>query len=109
MEWTEGIVIAAIGLAGVLAGSLITLASQLLTHCLKQRAERAKDNPRRKLLKAMLKDSRFEWRRLDTLAHVIGADYETTKRLLLEIEARASENGEDLWALISDKPLPGSQ
>ncbi len=31
---------------------------------------------------------------------------ETTKRLLLEIGARASEDGRPLWALIENKPLP---
>jgi hypothetical protein len=29
--------------------------------------------------------------------------------LLLEIGARASEDGSDLWGLISRNPLPGSQ
>jgi hypothetical protein len=42
---------------------------------------------------------------LDTLSHVVGSDSETTKRLLIEIGARASENGRDLWGLIEDHPL----
>lgn len=90
-------------------GSLTTLCGQLLTHYLTERVARKKDEPRRRLLKAMLEDQRFEWRNLDTLAHVIGADLELTKRLLLDVGARASENGTDVWALISKKPLPGSQ
>lgn len=40
---------------------------------------------------------------------VIGADEETTKRLLLEIGARSSEDGRPLWALIRRQPLPSSQ
>ncbi len=54
----------------------------------------------------MLKDKSHEWRRLSTLMNVIGADEETAKRLLIEIGARASENGQPVWALIENKPLP---
>jgi hypothetical protein len=105
----ENIVIALIGVAGAVIGSISTLLGQWLVHWLKRRSEKQKDEPRRKLLKKMLEDDKFEWRSLNTLMHVIGADEETTKQLLLEIGARASEDGKDLWALISRKPLPHSQ
>jgi hypothetical protein len=40
---------------------------------------------------------------------VIGADADTTKRLLIEIEARGSEiprdDGEEVWGLVSKHPL----
>jgi hypothetical protein len=55
----------------------------------------------------MLEDERFEgrWRELETLMHVIGADAETTKRLLIEIDARGSEDRKDLWGLIKYHPF----
>lgn len=108
MELSAGIVIALIGLGGALIGSLSTLAGQCLTHHLRQSFEKKRDAPRRTLLKSMLQANPNAWRKLDTLAHVIGADHETTKRLLLDIGARASEDGKDIWALISNKPLPPS-
>jgi hypothetical protein len=36
---------------------------------------------------------------------VIGSSEEVTKELLLQIGARASENGKALWALIERHPL----
>ena len=96
MELSEGIVIALVGLGGALIGSLSTLAGQFLTHHLRQSSEKKRDAPRRALLKSMLKANPAGWRRLDTLSHVIGAEPETMKRLLLDIDARASENGKDI-------------
>lgn len=50
-----------------------------------------------------------EWRKLSTLSRVIGADADTTKRLLIELGARGSEkpreDGEEVWGLISKHPL----
>lgn len=54
----------------------------------------------------MLRSPKYQWRKLETLKHVIGADEETTKRLLLEVGARASEDGQPLWGLIERNPLP---
>ena len=55
----------------------------------------------------MLEDDRFtdHWRKLDTLMHVIGANEETTKRLLLDIGARGSEDKQELWGLIKFHPF----
>ncbi len=53
----------------------------------------------------MLNDKRYEWRKLETLRHVIGTDAETAKHLLMEIDARASEDGKELWGLLSRHPL----
>jgi hypothetical protein len=75
-------------------------------HWLKERSEAKKDEPGKKLLKEMLDHPEHKWRRLDTLMHVIGADEEKTKTLLLEIGARASEDGKRLWGLKSRNPLP---
>lgn len=66
--------------------------------------------PRKELLKKMLKDTRHEWRYLSTLAQVTGTSPEECRRLLVEVGARGAstmreEGEEELWALISRKPL----
>lgn len=63
------------------------------------------DRKRRKRLREMLSDPRFEFRDLATLRNAIGADEDTTKRLLFEIGARPSEvaNSGHMWTL---KPPP---
>ena len=85
-----------------------TLASTWLNDYLKNRRPDKLDDGRKKVLRQMLEDQRFQWREIATLAHVTGADFDTTKRLLLEIDARASENGNDVWGLISRHPFPTS-
>ena len=67
------------------------------------------DEPSRKLLIQMLNHPEYPWREFETLRHVIGADERTTRRLLLEAGARASENGQPLWGLLSRNPLPDKQ
>ena len=103
---SEGIVIALIGIVGAIIGSVATVATQLLTHWLAARAAAKKDEPRKDMLKEMLNHPKWKWRELATLQHVIGADEQTTKRLLLEIGARASEDGKPLWGLKDRNPLP---
>jgi hypothetical protein len=55
----------------------------------------------------MLKDDRFpnHWRKLSTLARVIGTDEETAKNLLVIIKARGSEKDDGLWGLIELHPF----
>jgi hypothetical protein len=102
---------AIIGLIGVVVGSALTLLSKVVEHCLKERTIAQKDRPRKKLLLEMLEDNRFthHWRKLDTLMHVIGANEETTKRLLLELGARGSEDQQELWGLIKHHPFEKKQ
>jgi hypothetical protein len=102
---SEKIVIALIGVAGAVIGSVATLAGNFLKYCLEERAKSKKEEPAKSLLIEMLNHNDHIWRKLSTLSHVIGADEETTKRLLLAIGARASEDGQDLWALKSRAPL----
>ena len=102
---SESITIALIGVGGAVIGSIATLTGNLLMHWLQNRAEKAKEAPARALLKEMLNHQEYTWRNLHTLAHVIGSNEETTKRLLLEIGARASEDGQQKWALKSKAPL----
>lgn len=102
----ESIVIALIGVAGAVVGSIATVAVQWLSHYLQEKAAAKRENPRKDLLLKMLRSPKYQWRKLEMLMHVIGADEETTKRLLLEVGARASEDGQPLWGLIERNPLP---
>jgi len=102
---SESIIIALIGVGGAVIGSVATLAGNFFIHWLKNRDEKNKEKPARELLTEMLNHKEHPWRNLDILMHVIGANEETTKRLLLEVGARASEDGQNLWALKSRKPL----
>jgi enoyl-[acyl-carrier-protein] reductase (NADH) len=103
---SENILIATIGIAGAVIGSVATLSVEWLRASLSEKAIAKRHEPQKKILKTMLESSKHEWRKLDTLMHVIGADEETTKRLLLEIGARASENGTAVWGLVEHHPLP---
>lgn len=96
------VIVAIVGIVGVCAGSAVSSACQ---YWFQERPRRRADEERKKLLKRMLKNPRYNWRKFDRLKHVIGADDETTKRLLLEISARASEDGEPLWGLIERNPF----
>jgi hypothetical protein len=46
------------------------------------------------------------WRKMQALSGVIGASRDETALLLIDIGARASETGNDVWAYIAQKPLP---
>ncbi len=103
---SESIIIALIGVLGAVIGSIATVAVQWLSHHLQERASEKRDKPRKDMLLKMLKSSNYRWRKFETLMHVIGADEQSTKRLLLEVGARASEDGKPLWGLIERNPLP---
>ena len=53
----------------------------------------------------MLRHPDQKWRTLNKLSTVVGADEDTTKRLLLEIGARASEKGDGKWGLLRRVPF----
>lgn len=103
---SESIVIALIGVAGAVVGSVATITAGVVAHFLERKAAEKRDKPRKVLLLEMLSKPEYTWRQFGTLMHVIGADEETTKHLLLEIGARASEDGKSLWGLVSRNPLP---
>lgn len=104
---SEKIEVALIGLGGVFIGAFISFVGEFVKHRLKNRAQSKLDDKRKKLLKTML--AAHDWRKMSTLSRVIGADAETTRRLLIDIEARGSEilrnDGEEAWGLISKHPL----
>jgi hypothetical protein len=99
--------IAIVGLMGGIVGGLLVISGNLLLNWLQQRKEKALDEARKRLLEEMLNAS--DWRKLSTLFRVVGADRDTTTRLLIEIGARGSEkqreDGEEVWGLISKHPL----
>jgi hypothetical protein len=99
--------IAVVGLVGAVVGSLLTIAGNLLVHWVQERKQKKLDSQRINLLMQMLE--RDDWRHLSTMSRVIGAPLEETRRLLIQLGARASESeradGEEAWALLSKKPL----
>ena len=103
---SESIVIALIGVSGAVIGAIASVSVQWLRHHLEGKAAAKREKPREQLLLAMLRTPKHQWRKLETLSHVIGADEETTKHLLIKVGARASEDGKSLWGLIERNPLP---
>lgn len=99
--------VSVVGLIGVVVGAFITVAGNFLLHWFQDKPRRKLDEERKKLLEKMLRDPRFKerWRKITTLSRVVGADEETTKRLLIEIEARGSEKDDGLWGLLEYHPL----
>jgi hypothetical protein len=55
----------------------------------------------KKLLIAMLRDHRYKFRKLETLAAAIGKTEEETRAMLIEIKARKSRTGVESYALIA--------
>ena len=98
---------AIVGLVGVIVGAIISILGNVLLHYLQNRRKDTLDELRKDLLLKMLDNDRFpnKWRKLETLSHVIGADDETTKRLLIEVGARGSESESNSWGLIKHHPL----
>src|SRR4051794_1060044 len=93
------------GFFGVLTGAGVSYFGIWLQHHLATRERQRIDGIRKETLKYMLENPPVgkEWRKLQTLSRVIGADYETTTRLLVELEARGSETESEVWALKSKK------
>lgn len=99
--------VAVVGLVGVVVGAVIAVVGNIVLHKIQNGPKQRLDNGRKELLKRMLNDSRFPkgWRKLTTLSRVIGADDETTRRLLIEVAARGSEKEDGMWGLIERHPL----
>ncbi len=99
--------IALVGLIGGVVGAVLTIVGNILVHWLQDRSRRSLDQKRQSLLKELLEAR--DWRKLSTLSRVVGADADTTRRLLIEIRARGSEkpreDEEEAWGLISKHSL----
>lgn len=48
---------------------------------------------------ALLSDGKYEWRTLAVLQSAVAEDRKATEELLLEIGARRSLDGQDLWTI----------
>jgi hypothetical protein len=95
------------GLLGATIGAVATIAAVYIHHRLTRGPQEKIDSDRKNLLLPMLQNTDGDgWRKIETLARVIGADHDTTKRLLIELGARGSEKSNDVWGLISKHPLP---
>lgn len=100
-DWLPTIV----GLVGVVVGAASSCLAQILVEQHRQRRNNQLNSGREKILREMLENPKFEWRKLSTLASVIGCDEEATKDLLIAIEARGSEKEDGLWGLQSRHSL----
>jgi hypothetical protein len=54
---------------------------------------------KKKQLRGMLSDARWQWRSIEALQRAIGEDEKTTKDLLISIGARGSVQEKDVWTL----------
>ena len=99
-EYVEGIWVAIIGFASVVIGAAISE----VRHWRKDRAVLRREKQQKKRLDELLAEPGYEFRRLKTLMHAIAADENTTVRLLIEIDARPSTDGQPLWKKASKKP-----
>lgn len=95
------------GIIGVVAGGVVTTLGHLIVHNRQTADARKRDEKRKAILTEMLENPGPEgWREMNTMANVIGANRDETARLLIDLDARASETGKDVWAFIKDKPIP---
>lgn len=61
-----------------------------------------RDHKRKRILREMLEDPRYQWRGIGTLARSIGSSEDDARELLVSIGARASTGaGDELWGLRS--------
>lgn len=99
--------VAVVGFTGVAVGALIGVGGTLLLHWLQSEPQRKLNQQRSTLLTSMLEDDRFpgRWRKLSSMARVIGASEATTTRLLIGLGARGSEKDDGLWGLVKHHPL----
>lgn len=99
-----------LGIAGVVVGAGGQYLIEHFRYKRETRAQRELDDKRKALLKTALENppAGMEWRELATLSRIVGADFETTTRLLIELGARGSEGEKQTWALLSKKPLRGN-
>ena len=85
---------------GALVGGGASIATTWLSEHLRERRTSRLDRIRKDILKRLLSRSKYQWRNMQTLSDAIGADDETTARLLLEIGARRSlAKGTDSWGM----------
>lgn len=94
--------------AGAVVGILGTLASTGLAYYLNNLKQTRVDKARKGLLKNCLTGAgKTGWLPIEALAQIVGADNDTTRALLIEIDARGSmQINKEMWSLISRNPIP---
>lgn len=99
-----------LGILAVFIGAILTTVSHVVISWAQTAPARKRDEKRKAMLRELLRNpGPTGWRKMTTLSNVVGLDRDETARLLIEIDARASESGEDVWAFIADKPLPKAE
>ncbi|HCU2042269.1 TPA: hypothetical protein OUI29_001922 [Pseudomonas aeruginosa] len=97
---------ALIGFIGVIIGSILSIAGNLLFYWYQNRRTNSLDNLRKNLLRQMLDNSKLpEGRSLETLSRVTGAEPEECRRLLIEIGARGFTlaRGGEGWTYVKNR------
>lgn len=94
------------GVLGAAIGAIATVMGIPITHWLQNKRELSLAAKRRERLRGMLSGNKLKWRSIDALASSIGANEDETKKLLIEIEARAAFTDARKWALVSRAPWP---
>jgi hypothetical protein len=103
------------GWAVVLGGAVGVIGSwgtSWLNHYFAQSQKDEGEEAAKTLLRDLLGTPEYRWRRVDTLANVVGVNELTVRRLLLECGARGSMRNGKYWGLVSRNPIlspePGS-
>lgn len=93
------------GLGGIIVGASLQIFAHIGKKLYDERKQTALEISQKKMLVSMLDKNKSKWRKFETLSRVIGANDQTTRRLLIEVGARGNELDADVWALIKNKPL----
>jgi hypothetical protein len=94
---------------GSAVGGLGTFAATWLSARLNRKEPNPSEEAAKALLRKLLETPGYHWRRIDTLANVVGTDEVTVRRLLLEIGARGSMRNGQYWGMTSRNPLEGPE
>ena len=103
----EGWAVVAAAIGGGAVGILGPIAKAFVDDHLAHKRGDPLAEARKKVLLDML-ESGPDWRNLGTLCDVTGASPGEVRTLLLQVGARGSERGNDMWGLISRNPFPSN-
>lgn len=90
---------------GSVLGGFGTFAATWLSGYQKRLPPDRSEKVAKALLKELLEAPNCKWRKLETLASVVGMSETTVQRWLLDIGARGSMNDARYWGLISRNPF----
>lgn len=99
---------AIVGFLGVIAGSLISIAGNIVLLKTQGSQQASIDAARKNLLHKMLRNAEFtDGRSIETLSKVTGTTTEECRRLLIDIGARGFtlKDGREGWTYIINRPL----